>query len=96
MVLGIDISLGSFITWALIEQVIGFIIGYFILPKAMKWAILSIIVIAVLAYFGLITIHWGGFKDMFASDSLKGLLLLISLPLGIGMVIGIIVKKAFE
>lgn len=94
MIFGVELN--TFIIIAVVEVIIGFLIGFFILPKALKWAIVSFIVMGILVYFGLLTVNWDGVKDIFKSDSLKSLLILISLPLSVGMVIGFVVKKIFE
>ncbi len=95
MVLGIEISTTAFIALLSVELIIGFLIGFFILSRAFKWALISIIVIAVLSYFGLIHINWDGFADAFDWSAIKSLLMLISFPLAIGMFIGWIVAKIF-
>ena len=96
MIMGIDVSTGTFVTMTVIEIIIGFLIGFFILPKALKWAIISIIVIGILAYFGFVTIKLDAIKDAFKGSGIKSLLLLISLPLVIGLIIGFVVRKVYD
>lgn len=95
MVLGIDINTSTFIAMISVELIIGFLIGFFLLSRAFKWALISVIVLGVLSYLGLVHINWDGFKDIVTMDAVKSLLMLISLPLVIGLFIGWIVGKIF-
>jgi purine-cytosine permease-like protein len=97
MVFGIDLSTGWLIGLIGIELIVGFLIGYIILSRAFKWALIAIIVLGILLYFGLVStsVITGGIKDILSSDHLMSLLTFISAPLVVGMILGWLVKKIF-
>jgi len=96
MILGVEeINLGWFLALVTIELVIGFLIGFIILAKAFKWALISAIVIGALTYFGFVTFKLDGIAEVVSSSGIKSLLMFISLPLAIGVIIGFVVRKFF-
>ncbi len=97
MVFGIDLSTGALIGLIGIELIVGFLIGYIILSRAFKWALIAIIVLGILLYFGLLStsVITGGIKDILSSDHIMSLLAFISGPLVVGMILGWLVKKIF-
>ncbi len=73
-----------------IPFIIGLILGYFI-KKALKIAIIAAIILVVATYFGFFGLTWGTLGNV-GMDVIQGAILLFGLlPLGIGMVIGIII-----
>lgn len=97
MIFGIDLSTGALIGLIGIELIVGFLIGYIILSRAFKWALVSLIVLGILLYFGLLStsVITGGIKEILSSDALMSLLTFISGPLVVGMILGWLVKKIF-
>jgi len=95
MVLGIEIDATWFFTIVSIELVVGFLIGYILLSRAFKWALIAVIVLGLLIYFGLVStsVIVDSIKDIVSSDGLKSLLVMISGPLVVGMILGWLVKK---
>lgn len=94
-IFGMSISTGTLFAWIGVELVIGFIIGFIVIPIALRWAIISAVVLGVLAYLGVVTVDLGLLKDKVKGSGLLGLIGLISIPLVVGIVIGYIVRKLF-
>jgi len=97
MVFGMGLSTGAMIGLIGVELIVGFLIGYILLSRAFKWALIAVIVLGILLYFGLASTSaiTGGIKDILSSDHLMSLLTFISGPLVLGMIIGWIAKKIF-
>lgn len=78
----------------IIPLVIGLIVGYLI-HKFLKIAIVAAIVVAIAAYIGFFSLNIGAMKDL--SDKYGpmavqyGTLLIGTLPLGIGFIVGIVI-----
>ena len=94
-VMGIAIEGTKLAAWIGIELVVGFLIGFIIIPIAFRWAVISVIVIGALAYFGFVSVNLDGLKDAVKGSGIKSLLIFISAPLIVGIIIGWVVKKIF-
>jgi uncharacterized membrane protein (Fun14 family) len=82
----------------IIPFVIGLIVGYLV-HKMLKIAIIAAIILVVVSYFGFFGLSLGALKDL--SDKYGpiavhyGALLIGMLPLGIGLIVGIIIGFIF-
>lgn len=82
----------------IIPFVIGLIVGYLV-HKMLKIAIIAAIILVVVSYFGFFGLSLGALKDL--SDKYGpiavqyGTLLMGMLPLGLGLVIGLIIGFLF-
>lgn len=74
--------------------IIGLIIGFFI-KKALKLAIIAAIILVIATYFGFFGLTWATLGNVGMDAIQGGILLFGMLPLGIGLVIGIIVGFIF-
>jgi uncharacterized membrane protein (Fun14 family) len=78
----------------IIPFVIGLIVGYLV-HKMLKIAIIAAIILVVVSYFGFFGLSLGALKDL--SDKYGpitiqyGVLLIGMLPLGIGLIVGLII-----
>jgi uncharacterized membrane protein (Fun14 family) len=82
----------------IIPFVIGLIVGFFI-KKFLKIAIIAAIILVVVSYFGFLGLSLGALKDL--SDKYGpvavqyGVLLMGMLPLGLGLIVGLIIGFIF-
>jgi uncharacterized membrane protein (Fun14 family) len=82
----------------IIPFVIGLIVGFFV-KKFLKIAIIAAIILVVVSYFGFFGLSLGALKDL--SDKYGpiavqyGTLLIGMLPLGIGLIVGLIIGFIF-
>jgi uncharacterized membrane protein (Fun14 family) len=83
----------------IIPFVIGLIVGYLV-HKMLKIAIIAAIILVVVSYFGFFGLSLGALKDL--SDKYGpiavqyGILLIGMLPLGIGLIVGLIIGFIFS
>jgi uncharacterized membrane protein (Fun14 family) len=83
----------------IIPFVIGLIVGFFV-KKFLKIAIIAAIILVVVSYFGFFGLSLGALKDL--SDKYGpiavqyGILLIGMLPLGIGLIVGLIIGFIFS
>jgi uncharacterized membrane protein (Fun14 family) len=82
----------------IIPFVIGLIVGFFV-KKFLKIAIIAAIILVVVSYFGFLGLSLGALKDL--SDKYGpvavqyGVLLMGMLPLGLGLIVGLIIGFIF-
>ena len=82
----------------IIPFIIGLVVGYLV-KKMLKIAIIAAIILVVVSYFGFFGLSLGALKDL--SDKYGpiavqyGILLMGMLPLGIGLIVGIIIGFIF-
>ena len=82
----------------IIPFILGLIVGYLV-HKMLKIAIIAVIILVVVSYFGFFGLSLGALKDL--SDKYGpiavqyGALLLGMLPLGIGLIVGLIIGFVF-
>ncbi len=82
----------------IIPFVIGLIVGFFV-KKFLKIAIIATIILVVVSYFGFFGLSLGALKDL--SDKYGpvavqyGVLLMGMLPLGLGLIVGLIIGFIF-
>ena len=82
----------------IIPFVIGLVVGYLV-HKMLKIAIIAVIILVVVSYFGFFGLSLGALKDL--SDKYGpiavqyGILLMGMLPLGIGLIVGLIIGFVF-
>ena len=70
--------------------IIGLIVGFFI-KKALKWAIIAAIILVIATYFGFLGLTWGTLGNVGMEVIQVGILLFGFLPMGIGLVVGLII-----
>ena len=93
-------SIGGLPTIAImaIPFVIGLIVG-FLIKKVLKWAIIAGIIVVVVAYFGFFGLSLSALGDLATKygplAAQEAILLFGMLPLGIGLVIGLILGFIF-
>jgi uncharacterized membrane protein (Fun14 family) len=82
----------------IIPFVIGLIVGFFV-KKFLKIAVIAAIILVVVSYFGFFGLSLGALKDL--SDRYGpiavqyGVLLMGMLPLGLGLIVGLIIGFIF-
>jgi glucan phosphoethanolaminetransferase (alkaline phosphatase superfamily) len=74
--------------------IIGLIIGFFI-KKSLKIAIIAAIILVIATYFGFFGLTWSTLGNVGMDVIQGGILLFGMLPLGIGLVIGLIIGFIF-
>ena len=74
--------------------IIGLIIGFFI-KKALKLAIIAAIILVIATYFGFFGLTWATLGNVGMDVIQGGILLFGMLPLGIGLVVGLIIGFIF-
>jgi uncharacterized membrane protein (Fun14 family) len=83
----------------IIPFVIGLIVGYLV-HKMLKIAIIAAIILVVVAYFGFFGLSLGALSniaDTYGPIAIQyGILLMGMLPLGIGLVVGVIIGFIFS
>ena len=83
----------------IIPFVIGLIVG-FLFKKMLKIAIIAAIILVVVAYFGFFGLSLGALKnlsDTYGPIAIQyGILLMGMLPLGIGLVVGVVIGFIFS
>jgi uncharacterized membrane protein (Fun14 family) len=83
----------------IIPFVIGLIVG-FLFKKMLKIAIIAAIILVVVAYFGFFGLSLGALKnlsDTYGPVAIQyGILLMGMLPLGIGLVVGVVIGFIFS
>ncbi|HTY74520.1 MAG TPA: hypothetical protein VMD05_03030 [Candidatus Nanoarchaeia archaeon] len=81
-----------------IPFIVGLIVG-FLVKKFLKWAIIAIVILLVLAYFGIWGLSFGKLSDWattYGPLAMQEALLIIGiLPLGLGFIIGVILGFIF-
>jgi uncharacterized membrane protein (Fun14 family) len=81
-----------------IPFIIGLVLG-FLIKKFLKWAIIVGIIVVVVAYFGFFGLSIGALENMaktYGPMAIQGGILLFGiLPLGIGLIIGLILGFIF-
>jgi hypothetical protein len=81
-----------------IPFIIGLIVG-FLIKKVLKWAIIAGIIVVVIAYFGFFGLSLSSLGDLAAKygpiAAQEAILLFGMLPLGLGLVIGLILGFIF-
>ncbi len=94
---GTIIGLPTIVVMA-IPFVIGLIVG-FLVKKFLKWAIIGIVILLVLAYFGVLGLSFStleGWARTYGPLAVQEAILIIGiLPLGIGFIIGLILGFIF-
>ena len=94
-------SIGSLppIVVMIIPLVIGLIVGYLV-HKMLKIAIIAAIILVVVSYFGFFGLSLGALKDLsdiYGPIAVQyGILLMGMLPLGIGLIVGLIIGFIFS
>ncbi len=74
--------------------IIGLIVGWFI-KKALKWAIIAAVILIVATYFGFFGLTWGTLGNVGMDVIQGGILLFGMLPMGIGLIIGLVIGFIF-
>jgi len=93
-------SIGGLPTIAImaVPFVVGLIVG-FLIKKVLKWAIIAGIIVVVVAYFGFFGLSLSALGDLVTQygplAAQEAILLFGMLPLGIGLVIGLILGFIF-
>ena len=81
-----------------ISLVLGLVVGYFV-KKLLKLAIIVLIILAVLTYFGFLSLSFGSITELIATYgpavAQYAMLILGILPLSIGFIIGLIIGFIF-
>jgi hypothetical protein len=93
-------SIGGLPTIAImaVPFIVGLIVG-FLIKKVLKWAIIAGIIVVVVAYFGFFGLSLSALGDLVTQygplAAQEAILLFGMLPLGIGLVIGLILGFIF-
>ena len=93
-------SIGGFppIVVMIIPFVIGLVVGYLV-HKMLKIAIIAVIILVVVSYFGFFGLSLGALKDLsdiYGPIAVQyGILFMGMLPLGIGLIVGLIIGFIF-
>jgi hypothetical protein len=82
------------LVFMVIPFIVGLIIGFFI-KKALKWAIIAAIILVIATYFGFFGLTWSTLGNVGMDAIQGGILLFGMLPLGLGLVIGLIIGFIF-
>jgi len=77
-----------------VPVILGLIIGFFI-KKALKLAIIAAIILVIATYFGFFGLTWATLGNVGMDVIQGGILLFGMLPLGIGLVVGLIIGFIF-
>ena len=81
-----------------IPFIVGLVVG-FMVKKFLKWAIIAAVIVVVVAYFGFFGLTLDGLKDLAVTYTPAvyqyGILLFGILPLGLGLIIGLILGFIF-
>lgn len=78
-----------------IPFIIGLIVGFF-LKKSLKIAIIAAIVLVIATYFGFFGLTWSTLGTLGMDVIQGGILLFGMLPLGIGLIVGLIIGFIFS
>lgn len=81
-----------------IPFIIGLVVG-FLVKKFLKWAIIAAVILVVVAYFGFFGLSLGALEDLAVTYTpvvyQYGILLIGILPLGLGLIVGVILGFIF-